>query len=84
MDHAARCNGGPIVDNKRTGLLLDDPPQPGALGSAMCWMLEHGYQCQQMREAASAKAHELHSKSKFEESLHACICESVANERVPA
>jgi glycosyltransferase involved in cell wall biosynthesis len=64
-----------IIEDGHTGLLLDDPSQPGALANAMGWMLEHGYEYQQMREAAWAKAHELHSKTKFEERLGAYICE---------
>jgi len=73
-----------IIEDGRTGLLLDDSSQPGALANAMAWMLEHGYEYQQMREVAWAKARDLHSKTKFEERLGACICESVAEERVPA
>ena len=73
-----------IIDDGRTGLLLDDSSQPSALAGAMEWMLEHEYEYQQMREVAWEKARGLHSKAQFEERLGACICESVADERMPA
>jgi glycosyltransferase involved in cell wall biosynthesis len=73
-----------LVDHGRTGLLLDDPSQYGTLDRAMCWVLEHDYEYKQMREAAWAKAHEVHSRPKFEERLRVCICESMADEKVQA
>jgi glycosyltransferase involved in cell wall biosynthesis len=66
-----------LVDDQRTGLLLDDSSQISSVSSAMCWMLEHTDEYQQMRKAAWAKAHRLHSKRNFEERLLACICEII-------
>jgi glycosyltransferase involved in cell wall biosynthesis len=66
-----------LVDDERTGLLLDDSFKVSAVCSAMCWMLEHADEYQQMRKAAWAKAHRLHSKRNFEQRLLACIYEIV-------
>jgi glycosyltransferase involved in cell wall biosynthesis len=71
-----------LVDDERTGLLLDDPSQPALVASAMCWMLEHTNEYRQMREAAFANARELHSKQKFEQRLLACVREDFAHERM--
>ena len=70
-----------LVDDERTGLLLDDPSQASTVASAMCWMLEHTDKYQQMREAAWAKAHELHSKRQFEQRLLSCVREGIPGER---
>jgi glycosyltransferase involved in cell wall biosynthesis len=72
-----------LVDDARTGLLLDDPSQPGTVASAMCWMLEHNGKYQQMREAAWANARQLHSKWKFEQRLIECVREGFAGESMP-
>ena len=40
-----------LVEDGRTGLLLDDPSQPANVASAMYWMLEHTGEYLQMREA---------------------------------
>jgi glycosyltransferase involved in cell wall biosynthesis len=72
-----------LVDHERTGLLLDDPSQP-ALVSAMCRMLEDGNGYKQMRAAAWAKAHEQHSKLRFEERLRTFVCVSVPDEKMRA
>jgi glycosyltransferase involved in cell wall biosynthesis len=71
-----------LVDHKRTGLLLDDSFQTSTVTGAMCWMLEHADEYQQMREAAWAKAHGQHSKRKFEERLLSCVCEVVSRDRM--
>jgi glycosyltransferase involved in cell wall biosynthesis len=71
-----------LVDHERTGLLLDDSSQVSTVTSAMCWMLEHADEYQQMREAAWAKARGLHSKRKFEERLLACVREVVPGDRM--
>ena len=70
-----------LVDDERTGLLLDDPSQASTVASAMCWMLEHTDKYQQMREAAWAKAHELHSKRQFEQRVLSCVREGIPGER---
>jgi hypothetical protein len=44
-------------------------------------MLEHKKKYQQMREAAWANAHKLHSKRQFEQRLLSCICEAIPGER---
>jgi glycosyltransferase involved in cell wall biosynthesis len=66
-----------LVEDQRTGLLLDDSSQVGAVTNAMCWMLEHNDEYVQMRKAAWAKARGQHSKRNFEERLLACICEII-------
>jgi len=71
-----------LVDDERTGLLLDDPSQPAAVASAMCWMLEHTDEYRQMREAAWAGTRERHSKRKFEQRLLANVREGLADERM--
>jgi glycosyltransferase involved in cell wall biosynthesis len=71
-----------LVDDERTGLLLDDPSQPAAVASAMCWMLEHADEYRQMREAAWANTRERHSKRKFEQCLLANVREGLADERM--
>jgi glycosyltransferase involved in cell wall biosynthesis len=71
-----------LVDDERTGLLLDDSSQVRTVTSAMCWMLEHSDEYLQMRKAAWAKARGLHSMRKFEERLLACICEIVPAGRI--
>lgn len=64
-----------IIDDGRTGLLLDDPSQPSAVAGAMNWMLEHENEYQQMRDAAWAKVRRHHSREQFEETLLSYLCE---------
>ena len=64
-----------LIDDGRTGLLLDDSSQVTAVVSAMSWMLEHEDEYQQMRKAAWAKASGQHSKEQFEERLLAYLRE---------
>jgi glycosyltransferase involved in cell wall biosynthesis len=71
-----------LVEDGRTGLLLDDPSQPAMVASAMRWMLEHADEYSKMREAAWRNARELHSKRKFEERLLAFVRESFAVQRL--
>ena len=73
-----------LVEDGRTGLLLDDPSQPAAVAAAMRWMLEHPNDYRKMREAAWSNARELHSKQKFEERLLAFVREGFAVERLIA
>jgi glycosyltransferase involved in cell wall biosynthesis len=81
---ASRKFGIPeLVDDARTGLLLDDPSQAGSVASAMCWMLERTEGYQRMREAAWANARELHSKWMFEQRLLASVREEFACQRTP-
>ncbi len=58
-----------IVDDRKTGFLLDDSPNPSALAEAMSQILERSDEYPKMREAAWAKARGLHSKERFEERL---------------
>jgi glycosyltransferase involved in cell wall biosynthesis len=71
-----------LVDDGRTGLLLDDPSHAAMVASAMRWMLEHTNEYYQMREAAWSKARELHSKRKFEQRLLAFVREGFAVEKM--
>lgn len=70
-----------LVDDGRTGLLLDDPSQVDAVTAAMNWMLEHEVEYRQMRQAAWAKAHQLHSRLRFEERLLSFVGELASGER---
>jgi glycosyltransferase involved in cell wall biosynthesis len=65
-----------IVDDGRTGLLLDDSPNPDSLARAMSCLLEMTDDYQRMRAAAWAKARSVHSREKFEERLR-CLQETV-------
>jgi glycosyltransferase involved in cell wall biosynthesis len=73
-----------IIDDGRTGLLLEASPQPGLVARAMNWMLEHGNEYQRMREAAWAKARGQHSRLQFEERLCSHVSEGVSNGRMLA
>jgi glycosyltransferase involved in cell wall biosynthesis len=64
-----------LIDDGRTGFLLDNSSQVSAVVSAMSWMLEHENEYQQMRKAAWAKARGQHSKEQFEERLLASLRE---------
>ena len=64
-----------LIDEGRTGFLLDDPSQVSAVVSAMSWMLEHEDEYRQMRKAAWAKARGHHSRKQFEERLLAYLRE---------
>ena len=72
-----------LVDHELTGMLLDDSSQDIAVTNAMCWMIEHPYEYQQMRKAAWAKAHEMHSKKKFEARLLTYVHEFAAGDKKP-
>lgn len=71
-----------LVEDGQTGLLLDDPSQPGLVAAAMRWMLEHPDEYRAMRSAAWSNARTLHSRQKFEERLQACVREDLAVERL--
>lgn len=58
-----------LVDNGQNGILLDDPSSPRAVTQAMDWMLRHEYKYLEMRQAARKKAHNQHSRRRFEERL---------------
>jgi glycosyltransferase involved in cell wall biosynthesis len=58
-----------LVDDRVSGLLLDDSSRVHVLGDALNWILEHEDEYQQMRQAAWIKARGQHSKRKFENRL---------------
>lgn len=62
-----------VVDDGRTGLLLDDPSCPDAVANAMIWMLEAGAEYRQMRQAAWRKTRQAHAKAGFEKRVLACV-----------
>ena len=69
-----------LIEDGRTGLLLDAPPQPNIVARAMNWMLEHPNEYQRMREAAWAKTRAQHSRKQFEERLCSYVCKVVSND----
>ena len=73
-----------LVDDGRTGLLLDEPSQVEVVADAMCWMLEHDVEYHQMRKAGRTKSREQHSRSRFEERLLVHVREAVSGEGAPA
>jgi glycosyltransferase involved in cell wall biosynthesis len=73
-----------LVDDGRTGLLLDDPSQATAVAAAMSWMLEHDSEYRQMRQAAWTNAHDQHSKRRFEERLLSHVRDVISGEGQPA
>jgi glycosyltransferase involved in cell wall biosynthesis len=64
-----------LIDDRRTGILLDDPSQVDELVSAMIWMIEHEDAYRQMRRAVWAKAHGAHSKARYEERMRSYLGE---------
>jgi glycosyltransferase involved in cell wall biosynthesis len=64
-----------LIDDVRTGFLLDNSSQVSPVVSAMSWMLEHEDEYQQMRKAAWIKARGQHSRERFEERLLASLRE---------
>lgn len=73
-----------LVDDRRTGLLLDDPSQVNAVVGAMSWMLEHEDEYQRMREAVWDKAHQQHAKQQFEERLIARVRDAASGMAITA
>ena len=69
-----------IVDDRNTGFLLDDSPNPSALAEAMSRTLERTDEYPRMREAAWAKARGLHSREQFEERLRSCLGQVVPHD----
>ena len=66
-----------IVDDGRTGLLLDEPDRD-SLARVMSRLLTMTNEYQQMRAAAWAKAREMHSRERFEECLGSYVSHSVS------
>jgi glycosyltransferase involved in cell wall biosynthesis len=57
-----------IVEDQRTGILLNDSPTPVSFASAMSRMLEMKLEYSEMRQAARAKAC-MHTREQFEKRL---------------
>ena len=66
-----------IVDDRSTGLLLDDSKNPGVLAGAMSQLLEASDDYQRMREAAWAKSRGQYSRERFEERLCSRVSEVI-------
>lgn len=73
-----------LVDDGRTGLLIDDLSQVHEIAGAMNWMLERDDEYRQMRQAAWTKAHDQHSKRRFEERLLSHVRDVISGEGPPA
>jgi glycosyltransferase involved in cell wall biosynthesis len=68
-----------LIDDKRTGLLLDDPSDVKTLVNAMCWMVEHDDEYRRMRHAVWNKTRMQHSKQQFEERLLTFLQQDLLN-----
>jgi len=62
-----------LIDNGRTGFLLEDPSDSNALAGVMEWMLEHEGAYLKMREAAALKCRTEFSKHAFENRLQSQV-----------
>jgi len=62
-----------IVNDRETGILIDDPLDSNAVADAMLWMLEAGEDYRQMRQAAWNKTRQAHAKSLFARRLLAYV-----------
>jgi glycosyltransferase involved in cell wall biosynthesis len=58
-----------LIDHEKTGLLIENPSRVDEVVGAMTRLLEHEDAYRDMRRAAWAKAHDEHSKARFEERL---------------
>jgi hypothetical protein len=72
------------VNSERTELLLERSFPASTVTSAICWMLEHTDEYQQMRKLAWAKAHGLHSTQNFKERLLECVYDFFPGDRMPS
>jgi glycosyltransferase involved in cell wall biosynthesis len=72
-----------LVEDGRTGFLLEDPTDVRAVIRLMVWMLTEEGEYRNMRRAVWNKSHEHHSKSAFEARLHQVIQETSAPEPMP-
>src|SRR5208282_1450425 len=54
-----------LIDDRRTGYLLDNPRNVGEVARAMAWMLENDREYAAMRAAAWVKSRGIHSKQQF-------------------
>jgi glycosyltransferase involved in cell wall biosynthesis len=66
-----------IVDDMRTGLLLDEPTMAVAVERAMDWMLRNEHEYQEMRRAVWTKARKEHCKSRFSDQLCTAVCSTM-------
>jgi len=67
-----------LLEHGRTGLLVDAPPTPDAIATAMAWTLEHPEAYAEMRAAAWRRARAMHARARFEARLLAQIDASLA------
>jgi glycosyltransferase involved in cell wall biosynthesis len=67
-----------IVDDRRTGILLDESRDSRTLARAMLCLREMTGEYQQMRTAAWAKGRAAHSRKQFEERLFSYVRQSVS------
>ena len=54
-----------LVDDMRSGILLDNPCSVDAVANAMSWMIENEDRYQEMRRAAWTTSRERHSRARF-------------------
>jgi len=64
-----------LVEDGRTGFLLDDSSQVSAVADAMCRMLENEDEYRRMRAAAWSRSREKNSRQGFEDRLLAAVRE---------
>lgn len=64
-----------LVEDGRTGFLLDDSLKACAVADVMCRMLENEDEYRRMRAAAWTRSREQHSRQRFEERLLAAVRE---------
>jgi glycosyltransferase involved in cell wall biosynthesis len=64
-----------LVDDMRSGILLDNPYSVDAVTNAMSWMIENEDRYQEMRRAAWTISRERHSRARFENRMMACVRE---------
>jgi glycosyltransferase involved in cell wall biosynthesis len=73
MISSRRFAASELVDDGRSGILLDDPGDAGAIANAMIWMLSDESRYLNMRRAARLKAQGEYSRDRFQERLMAEI-----------
>jgi glycosyltransferase involved in cell wall biosynthesis len=65
-----------LVDDMRSGILLDNPCSIDSVADAMSWMIENEDHYRQMRRAAWTTSRERHSRARFENRMMACVREA--------
>jgi glycosyltransferase involved in cell wall biosynthesis len=67
-----------LIDDGKTGLLLDDPSCVDAIAEAMAWLIERPEEYAAMRRAAWSKAHRHFTKERFQNTLLSSVAEVLA------